>query len=58
MAGPFVEVKSRTWSQQDAIRKAGLIGELLAILGAQPEDMLPADYADLFTESDQEASPS
>ena len=58
VAGPFVEVKSRTWSQQDAIRKAGLIGELLAILGAQPEDMLPADYADLFTESDQEASPS
>jgi 5-methylthioadenosine/S-adenosylhomocysteine deaminase len=47
-AGPFVEVKSRTWSQQDAVRKAGLIGELLEILGAQPEDMLPADYADLF----------
>jgi 5-methylthioadenosine/S-adenosylhomocysteine deaminase len=44
----FVEVKSRTWSQQDAIRKAGLIGELLAILGAQPEDMLPTEYVDLF----------
>jgi 5-methylthioadenosine/S-adenosylhomocysteine deaminase len=47
-AGPFVEIKSRTWSQQDAVRKAGLIGELLEILGAQPEDMLPADYADLL----------
>ncbi|MHB1318272.1 MAG: amidohydrolase family protein [Anaerolineae bacterium] len=47
--GPFVEVKSRTWSQQDATRKARLIGELLTILGAQPEDMLPGDYADLFS---------
>jgi 5-methylthioadenosine/S-adenosylhomocysteine deaminase len=47
-AGPFVELKSRTWSQQDAVRKARLISELLSMLGAQPEDMLPGDYADLF----------
>ncbi len=47
-AGPFVEIKSRTWSQHDAVRKAGLIGELLAMFGAQAEDMLPSDYADLF----------
>jgi len=44
----FVEIKSRTWSRQDAIRKAGLIGELLTILGAQPEDLLPTEYVDLF----------
>jgi len=44
----FVEIKSRTWSQQDAVRKAGLIAELLAILGAQPEDMLGPEYVDLF----------
>jgi len=44
----YVEIKSRTWSQQDAIRKARLIGELLRILGAQPEDMLQHEYVDLF----------
>lgn len=57
-AGPYVEVKSRTWSQQDAVRKAGLIGELLAIFGAQPEDMLPSDYADLFRDTADGAAPS
>lgn len=57
-AGPYVEVKSRTWSQQDAVRKAGLIGELLAILGAHPEDMLPHDYADLFSDEVDGAAPS
>jgi 5-methylthioadenosine/S-adenosylhomocysteine deaminase len=46
----FVEIKSRTWSQQDAIRKAGLISELLEILGAQPEDMLQQEYVDLLDE--------
>jgi 5-methylthioadenosine/S-adenosylhomocysteine deaminase len=57
-AGPFVEIKSRTWSQRDAEQKARLIGDLLTILGAQPEDMLPNDYADLFMAPDQESSPS
>ncbi len=47
-AASYVEIKSRTWSQQDALRKAALIGELLEILGAQPEDMLPVEYVDLF----------
>ncbi len=49
-AGPFVEIKSRTWSQRDAVQKAELIGDLLEILGAHPEDMLPHDYAELFAE--------
>jgi 5-methylthioadenosine/S-adenosylhomocysteine deaminase len=51
-AGPFVEIKSRTWSQRDAVQKAGLIGDLLEILGAHPEDMLPHDYADLFMDAE------
>ena len=46
----YVEVKSRTWSKQDALRKAGLISELLRILGAQPEDMLQHEYVDLFAD--------
>ena len=44
----FVEIKSRTWSRQDALRKAALISELLRILGAQPEDMLGPEYVDLL----------
>lgn len=46
---PFVEIKSRTWSRHDALRKAALITELLDIMGAQPEDMLLQEYVDLFT---------
>jgi 5-methylthioadenosine/S-adenosylhomocysteine deaminase len=46
----YVEIKSRTWSKQDALRKAGLISELLKILGAQPEDMLQHEYVDLFAD--------
>ena len=44
----YAEIKSRTWSKQDAIRKASLIGELMAILGTQPEDLLSREYVDLF----------
>ncbi len=46
----YVEIKSRTWSKQDAFRKARLIGELCAILGAEPQDMLKEEYVDLFIE--------
>lgn len=46
----FAEIKSRTWSRADAVRKAGLIAELLEILGSQPEDMLRHEYVDLFAE--------
>ncbi len=52
-AGPFVEIKSRTWSQRDALLKAQLIGDLLEILGAHPEDMLPHDYVDLFARPEE-----
>jgi 5-methylthioadenosine/S-adenosylhomocysteine deaminase len=44
----FVEIKSRTWSEQDAVRKAELISELLRIFEAQPEDLLQQEYVDLF----------
>jgi len=43
----YAEIKSRTWSQQDAIRKAGLISELFGLLGARPEDMRREGYVDL-----------
>lgn len=57
-AGPFVEIKSRTWSQRDALQKAALIGDLLEILGAHPEDMLPYDYVDFFSQEDAPEHPA
>ena len=44
----YAEIKSRTWSKQDAIRKAGLISELFGLLGAQANDMRRREYVDLF----------
>ena len=45
--GCFLEVKTRTWSERDAEYKAQLIGEMLASLGAVPEDRLREDYSEL-----------
>jgi 5-methylthioadenosine/S-adenosylhomocysteine deaminase len=47
----YLEIKSRTWSEQDAFRKAALIGDLLTILGAHPEDMRMDAYVDLFSQN-------
>ena len=43
----FVEVKSRTWSRRDAQQKAEIITELLALLGASPDDTLSDGYVEL-----------
>ena len=43
----FIEIKSRTWSKRDADDKAKLIGELLALFGATPDESLEEDYADI-----------
>ena len=45
--GYFVEVKSRTWSRRDAQDKARIITELLALLGASPDDTISDGYVDL-----------
>jgi 5-methylthioadenosine/S-adenosylhomocysteine deaminase len=45
--GYFIEVKSRTWSRRDARDKAAVITDLLALLGASPDDTLSDGYADL-----------
>ena len=47
-AQQYIEIKSRTWSEQDAARKASLIGELLHIFGATDEDMVLGEYPDLL----------
>ena len=44
--GLFVEIKSRTWSARDAVRKAHLIGEMLKLFGISSDHIVRQDYAD------------
>jgi 5-methylthioadenosine/S-adenosylhomocysteine deaminase len=44
----FLEIKSRTWSSRDAERKAGLIGELLAGLNLQFQQLVREEYTDFL----------
>ena len=48
--GSFIEIKSRTWSRQDAERKAALIGELLKFLEISTDALLKKEYVDLAEE--------
>ena len=45
--GSFLEIKSRTWSKRDAVRKAELMGELLDIFGVDRGSLLKRDYVDM-----------
>jgi 5-methylthioadenosine/S-adenosylhomocysteine deaminase len=47
LEGVFLEIKSRTWSGQDAERKAGMIGELLALFQVQDEELVRSEYMEL-----------
>ena len=47
LPGYFVEIKARTWSRRDADNKAGLIGDLLALLGANAKDTVKEEYVDM-----------
>jgi len=42
--GAFLEIKSRTWSQADAVKKAGLISELLGLLGVDRRERVRGEY--------------
>ncbi len=46
----FIEIKSRTWSARDAVRKALLIGEILRLFGITAEHIVRQDYTDLKPE--------
>jgi len=50
LPGVFLEIKSRTWSRQDAKRKAELIGELMELLEVQERDMVGREYVELAVE--------
>jgi 5-methylthioadenosine/S-adenosylhomocysteine deaminase len=43
----YLEIKSRTWSRGDAEEKAGLILELLKVLGAEDAEVIKEEYPDL-----------
>ncbi|HEC34841.1 MAG TPA: CYTH domain-containing protein [Chloroflexi bacterium] len=51
LPGVFLEVKSRTWSAQDAERKAELIGELLALFGVKEQELVRREYLELAREA-------
>lgn len=46
-AGPYVEIKSRSWSRKDGDQKAALIGELLALFGVDENALLKGEYVDM-----------
>jgi 5-methylthioadenosine/S-adenosylhomocysteine deaminase len=54
LPGVYLEIKSRTWSAQDAERKAELMGELLDLFEVQDEEIVKAEYAELAVEEDEE----
>jgi 5-methylthioadenosine/S-adenosylhomocysteine deaminase len=51
LPGVFLEIQSRTWSKQDAERKAELIGELLELLQVEEQELVRQEYVDLAIEA-------
>lgn len=45
--GPYLEIKSRTWSRRDAMRKAELIGELLGLFEVGEAALVKQEYVEL-----------
>ncbi|NWG22029.1 MAG: amidohydrolase [Chloroflexi bacterium] len=45
--GPYLEIKSRTWSRKDAEHKVELIGELLARFGVPESALVRQEYVEL-----------
>lgn len=45
--GVFLEIKSRTWSRQDAESKSKKVSQLLALLVQKPSEVVAKDYLDL-----------
>ncbi len=56
LSGVFLEIKSRTWSRQDAERKAELIGDLLDRLQVQEQDSVKQEYVVLAVEVERLAT--
>src|SRR6266540_988026 len=52
--GHFLEIKSRTWSRNDAERKARMVNELLALLGAADSETVTQDYIEAIQKRSEE----
>lgn len=46
--GPYLEIKSRTWSRKDADTKAAMIGELMALFGVEEGDRVKREYVEIL----------
>jgi 5-methylthioadenosine/S-adenosylhomocysteine deaminase len=57
LPGVFLEIKSRTWSRQDAERKAELIAELLELFGVQERELVKQEYMELALEARRIGTP-
>lgn len=53
LPGAFLEIKSRTWSRQDAERKAELIGDLLELFQVQEQELVKQEYVELAMEAEE-----
>lgn len=49
--GTFLEIKSRTWSLEDAEEKARMVDDLLKLLGVSAEDSKTEDYVQMVKPS-------
>lgn len=47
--GCYLEIKSTTWSRQDAMKKAALLEELTTLLGAHPNKTEVKDYIEIVS---------
>ncbi len=56
LPGVYLEITSRTWSAQDAERKAQLMAELLDLFGVATREIVRAEYVELA--ADQLGSPA
>ncbi|MHB0923274.1 MAG: amidohydrolase family protein [Bellilinea sp.] len=45
--GHFLEIKSRTWSRNDAEKKSRLVVDLIRFLGESPRETLSEDYVEM-----------
>ncbi|MCE5207042.1 MAG: amidohydrolase [Chloroflexi bacterium] len=53
LEGYFLEIKSRTWSRKDAIKKGALVLELLNLLAPDQGDAIHQDYIHLISAEDK-----
>jgi 5-methylthioadenosine/S-adenosylhomocysteine deaminase len=54
LPGRFLEVKARTWSRKDAENKAGMIAEIIHLLGADKGGAFTEDYAEMAGKNRQD----